>query len=142
MKITKPKHEYYAKLYESQKGKAQDFLKLFSILLGFTFLFFFLILLTYVNLQQREIKISQALQDINHDIVGRQAQINLYTGVNASFNALQEEIQHSTTELKDYIDSLPAFSEASQTPLEIFPNCSNLNRSSDEFITCNVNQKA
>jgi hypothetical protein len=139
--ITKPKHEHYAKLYESQKGKAQDFLKLLSILLGFTFLFFFLILLPYVNLQQREIKTSQALQDINRNIGEKQAQINLYTSVNDNINALQIEIQNSTTELQAYIAKLPALREMSQTPLEIFPNCSNLNRSSDEFITCNVNQK-
>jgi hypothetical protein len=55
MALTKADHAFYAKLYEFQKSKSTDFVKLLSLVIGFAFLFFFLILLPYVNLQQKEI---------------------------------------------------------------------------------------
>jgi hypothetical protein len=89
----------------------------------------------------KEVRLGQALEDINRDIHIKQAQINVYAGVNESMSSIKEDIGNSPSILQDYISKLTTLGEASQTPLEIFPNCSNLNRSSDEFFTCNVNQK-
>ena len=122
MTITKPDHEHYAKLYESQKGKSQDFLKILSILLGFTFLFFFLILLPYVNLQMKETKVNHALEDLDREIGEKKTEINIYTGVNESISSIKEDIKNSPSILQDYIRKLAEFSEASQIPLEYFLN--------------------
>ena len=141
MSFKKPEHEYFARLYDSQKEKSQNFLKVLTILIGFTFLFFFLMLLPYVSLQKNDAVATKALDEVNQQIKKNEEEIKPYTEVQNSIANLKKEINDSTRILKDYIQEISIGNPSIQQPLEIFQICSNLDHSPPEFIRCNVNEK-
>ncbi len=135
--------EYYNSIKESYKSKSSKFNQVLLIWIGFTFIFFLLILFPYYSIQTKNYESITLLKTITKEIDNLQKQIEPYQTAKYGIEYLRQDINRFPTVLRNYIDSfnVASFSAVQQGPATTFSNCDQ-NTNQTSIIQCNVIEMA
>jgi hypothetical protein len=142
--------EYYDSIKQSYKDNEKTFKRNLSILMGFAFIFFILILFPYNSILDKDDKIEKEIENVSINIKNVGEQANPYIKAELGIQNLKAQIDRFPLELKVYIDDLSknllnngkSNAQHSMPIVETFPVCSQENQNDTEYIRCNVVQKS
>jgi len=136
--------EYYNSIKESYKTKSSKFNQVLLIWMGFTFVFFLLILFPYYSIQTKNYEATNLLNAVTKEIDSLQEQIKPYQTAKEGIGKLKQDINNFPAVLREYIDSFNdgSFSAIQQGPtVKTFSNCDQITNQTF-FIRCNVIEQA
>lgn len=138
--------EYHDHIKQSYKDNERAFKRNLSILIGFAFIFFILILFPYNSILDKNDKIEKEIENITKNIQNVEELAKPYVKAESGIQNLKGQIDKFPTVLKEYIDNLSnsgnSMAQQSGTMVETYQACPQENQNETEYIRCNVVQKS
>jgi hypothetical protein len=98
--------KYDERIFELYDDRYKTFQKGFSLLMGLSLIFLFIILFPYISIQQEEYKINGILKNVSTEIEDIQKSIDAYPNILNGINLLRGKINESPQDLRSFIQKL------------------------------------
>lgn len=104
--LEKVREEHLKRIFDLYEAKSKSFRTVFNGLMGFSFLFLFIILFPYVSIQSENHRIAERLKGLPEEIARGKERMEAYRKVEGGVQRLKDEIQRGPQDLRDFISSL------------------------------------
>jgi hypothetical protein len=98
--------KYGERIFELYDDRYKTFQKGFSLLIGLSLLFLFIILFPYISIQEEEYRISAKLEELSNEIKDVQKPIDAYQNIQYGISLLMDKINKSPYDLRNFLEEL------------------------------------